>query len=99
MKASILIKIKEWLSGTSKKPWACIECDGINDETGIGFSMTWNKAFITNLEQRGFQGINQNETVQNFLMFCGAQMLQREENNVNPAEMPNLSSDANLLKI
>jgi hypothetical protein len=98
MKGSLIIKLKELISGRSKKPWANIECNGFNDDMGIGFSMSWNQAFIRNLEERGFQGIDENETVNNFMLFCGAQMVNDRQDEINPDATPNLTSEANTFR-
>lgn len=96
MKRSLLIRIKEWYENKSKEPWACIEVSG-SGENGIPFSMSWNKAFINQLTSQGFAGINEEDTVNNFMIFCASQ-LTNQNNTVESLELPRLSSEANSFK-
>lgn len=96
MKRSFLVALREFLCSKSKKPWAAIEFNGVNDGS-IAFSMSWNNSFIENLNASGFQGINQEETIQNFFLYM-ASMSAAQSDSVNPDEMPNLSNEANILR-
>lgn len=95
MKRSFLVALKEFFAGKSKEPWAAIEFNGVNDGT-VSFAMSWNEAFIRNLDSVGFTGINQEETVQNFFMYIAN--MQAVQDVVNPEGMPNLTSEANTLR-
>lgn len=94
MKRSLFVKLKELFSSKSTSPWACAEFNGVEADGRVGFAISWNKAFIQNIERAGFQGINEEETVQNFLMFIAAGQVTDD---VNPEEMPTLTSDSNIL--
>ena len=97
---SFLIKLQEKLKAKSKTPWSCFETSGIDADGRIGWSMRWNKAFIEHLNARGFQGINDEETVQMFFMM--SQMMPddiaQQGDVVNPAATPNLTNEANTLR-
>jgi hypothetical protein len=97
MKRSLLVSLKEKLSATSKEPWACFETGGPDDEGRLEFSISYNKAFIANLHKQGYQGINDEETVQMF--FISTRMLPESMMNdvdtINPSATPNLTSEAN----
>ena len=95
MKRSKLVALKEKLESGSKTPWAAIEFNGVQ-EGAVAFSMSWNKAFMKNLEEAGFQGINPEETIQNFFLFMAN--MNAVQDVVNPEGMPTLSNDANMLK-
>jgi len=99
MKSKFLIWLQEKLANLSDAPWACFETTGVDGEGRIGWSMRWNKAFIAQLNARGYQSTSDEETVQTF--FIGCQMLPESlygEEIVNPAATPNLSNEANILK-
>lgn len=100
MKSKFLIWLQEKLSAKSKTPWACFETEGMDADGRIGWTMTWNKAFIKHLNSRGFQGLTDEESVQQFFMLN--QMLPEELANqvdtVNPEAMPNLTNEANTLR-
>lgn len=96
MKRSIFLAFKEKLSNFSKKPWGCFETTGPTADGKIEFSISCNKAFLDNLKNSGFQGITDEETVQNFFLF--ARMAPEgllNENSVNPESHPNLTNEAN----
>lgn len=95
MKASYLLRIKNFLASRSKKPWACFETTGPDREGRIAFSINANKAFIENLKNLGMGGINDEETVQMF--FLQTRMIPEHilEEAVNPEETPNLTNEAN----
>ena len=95
MKRSLLIAIKEFFVRKSSTPWAAIEFNGIQNGS-VGFSMSWNDAFINNLDSAGFTGLNQEETVQNFFLYIAN--MQAVQDVVNPESMPNLSNEANTLR-
>jgi hypothetical protein len=100
MKRKFLIWLQEWLVRNSKTPWACFETGGPDDEGRLGFSISWNKAFIDNLHRQGIQEMNDEETVQMF--FIQSRMLPEEmvgdEDTINPEEMPNLTNESNTLR-
>jgi hypothetical protein len=100
MKRTFLISLQEKFARMSKKPWANFETTGPDQEGRVGFSISWNKAFINNLHAMGMQGINDEETVQMF--FLSARMVPEEMvkdvETVNPAEMPGLTNEANTLR-
>jgi hypothetical protein len=96
MKRSWFVAIKEFFSSRSKTPWAAIEFNGVQDGT-VAFAMSWNNAFIQNLESVGFQGINQEETIQNFFLYI-ANMNAIRDDVVNPDALPNLSNESNTLR-
>lgn len=98
MKRKFLVYLQEKLANYSKRPWAAFETTGLEAGTGqVAFSISWNSAFIKNLQAAGFQGTTDEETVQMF--FLSARMIPNEllgnEDTVNPAEMPNLTNEAN----
>lgn len=100
MKRKFLIALQEKLVSKSKEPWACFETSGPDKEGRLGFSISWNKAFIANLHQQGYQGMNDEETVQMF--FLATHMIPEEMMNdldtVNPDATPNLTNEANTLR-
>jgi hypothetical protein len=100
MKTKFLIWLQEKLAAKSKTPWACFETSGMDNDGRIGWTMHWNDAFIQHLNARGFQGLSDEETVQQFFML--SQMLPdelaKDADAVNPAEMPNLTNEANTLR-
>lgn len=100
MKSKFLIWVQEKLSARSKTPWACFETEGMDATCRIGWTMNWNKAFIDHLNSKGFQGLSDEETVQQFFMF--SQMLPEElahqADTVNPDATPNLTNEANTLR-
>jgi hypothetical protein len=100
MKRSMLISLKEKLSAKSSTPWACFETCGPSDDGRIAFSISCNDAFVKNLHKFGYQGISDEETVQNF--FLAARIIPEEllnsgpEVNVNPSGgTPHLTDEAN----
>lgn len=95
MKRSFLVALKELFVRKSSTPWAAIEFNGVQ-EGAVAFSMSWNEAFIRNLDSVGFTGINQEETVQNFLLYIAN--MQAVQDVVNPEGTPNLSNEANTLR-
>lgn len=95
MKRSFVVALKEFFVRKSKTPWAAIEFNGVHDGT-VSFAMSWNEAFIRNLDSVGFTGINQEETVQNFMMYMAN--MQAVQDVVNPEGMPNLTNEANTLR-
>ena len=96
MKRSKLVALKEKLSAHSITPWACFETSG-PDETGkLGFAISWNEAFTTNLQKLGMAGQTDEETIQMF--FLQLRMLPEklmEDETINPEATPNLTSEAN----
>lgn len=97
MKRKLLISLQEKISTASKKPWACFETTGPNEEGRLPFTVSYNKAFVNNLKAQGYEGMTDEEIVQMF--FISTRMLPEsmvnEEDTVNPEEMPNLSREAN----
>lgn len=103
MKQSFLLKIKEWVAGFSSKPWACFETPGASSDGILEFSMAWNDAFVNLLRNQGYTGMSEEEIVQ--LFFLSTRVLPenlvtdlQDDDTVNPAEMPRLSSEANILR-
>lgn len=100
MKRSRLIAIQEWFKKKSSKPWAAFETTGPNDEGMVEFSISWNKAFIENLQKRGYDGANEEDTVSMF--FLSTRMIPgdmfEEDDTINPEATPRLTSEANILK-
>ncbi len=98
MKRSWLIAVKETLAGFSGKPWACFETTG-PDETGkLGFSISWNPAFVRNLEKLGMGGQTEEETIQLFflqLRMIPDSMMEKESEAINPEATPHLTDEAN----
>jgi hypothetical protein len=93
--------LQEKIMSFSKHPWSAFETNGMDKDGRIGWSMRWNQAFIKHLNAAGFQGLSDEETVQQFFMM--SQMLPEELANqgtdvVNPAATPNLTSEANTLR-
>lgn len=99
MKRSLLITIKEFLCRNSKNPWACYETNGIKDGK-VEFSISWNKQFIKNLNEAGFDGMTEEEVAQLFFMYTKMtpEGMTDENDVVNPEATPRLSSEANILK-
>ena len=98
MKRKFLISLQEKLVSESKEPWSCFETCGPDKDGRLEFSISWNKAFVDNLHNKGFQGLTDEETVQMF--FLSTHMLPEsmvDDDSINPAEMPNLTSEANTL--
>ena len=93
MKSSLLVRLKEFIAGFSKRPWACFETAGPTDDGSVGFRISCNKAFITQLQRMGYTGINDEETAQIFFM-----SIQTGTTDINPAELPLLSTDSNVIK-
>lgn len=93
MKSSLLVRFKEFIAGFSKKPWACFETTGPAEDGSVGFMISCNKAFITQLQRLGYTGINDEETAQIFFM-----SIQTSPADINPAELPLLSTDSNIIK-
>jgi hypothetical protein len=86
----------ELLMKRSKKPWARFITSGIDDEGQVRFDMAWNKAFLRNIAQYGFDGESEEICVQNFLW--GSMMLPKsifDDDEVSSAEHPNLQSEKN----
>lgn len=102
MKQSFLVKLKEWFSKWSKKPWAAFETAGPSRDGILEFSISWNPAFVSNLRQLGYDGNTDEEVVQ--LFFLSTRVLPENllqpaaDNAVNPDAMPRLSSEANHLR-
>lgn len=103
MKPSKLVRFKEWWSKKSKTPWACFETEGPSSDGILEFSISWNAAFVDKLKRMGYTGGNDEELVQ--LFFLSTRVLPEnlltdvaEDNAVNPAEMPRLSSEGNYIK-
>ena len=99
MKRSVLVAIQEKIANTSKKPWACIETRGIEPDGRVAIAISYNRAFINNLHENGYQGMNDEETVQVF--FLASQLTPPGLNLdvVNPAEHPNLTDDSSTLNL
>ena len=100
MKRGILTAIVEIIRKMSKKPWASFETSGPDKDGRVAFTISCNKAFIERLKKAGYQGDSEEELVQ--LFFISSQMLPEhlmEDDSINPAEMPKLTSEANILKI
>jgi hypothetical protein len=97
MKRRFLTVLQEKIAHLSKQPWATFETNGIDRQTGqVGFSISWNPAFIKNLHAAGFQGTTDEETIQ--LFFLSTRMFPDDLGNgdvVNPAATPNLTNEAN----
>lgn len=96
MKRSLFIIIKEFLAGFSSKPWACFETTGPDATGKLGFSISWNSAFTTNLQKLGMASQTDEETVQMF--FLQLRMVPEslmEDGSVNPHATPELTNDAN----
>jgi len=100
MKRRLLIALQEKIVANSDVPWACFETTGPDKEGRLPFTVSYNKAFVKNLVEQGYQGMNDEETVQMF--FISTRMLPEsmmiDEDTVNPAEMPNLTNEANTLR-
>ena len=98
MKRKLLIIIQEFLMGFSKTPWACFETNGPTSDGRVGFSISWNEAFIKNLKSMGYEGIEE-EMVQMF--FVSTQMIPEsmdDSDTINPEAMPNLTNEANSIR-
>jgi hypothetical protein len=100
MKRKFLIALQEKLVANSKDPWACFETTGPDPEGRLQFSISWNKAFISNLHAQGYQSMTDEETVQMF--FLSTHMLPEsmldDADTVNPEATPNLTNEANTLR-
>lgn len=96
MKRSWLLQLKELIARRSKKPWACFETTGPDKDGRVGFSISYNDAFIQNLSNLGMSGTTPEETVQLFFlqMRMVPENMMEAEQTVNPEAMPNLSSEA-----
>lgn len=99
MKRSWLIQIKELLARRSKKPWACFETTGPDKDGRVGFSISYNDAFIKNMANLGMSGTTPEETVQLFFlqMRMIPESMMDQEDTVNPEATPNLTNEANQL--
>lgn len=97
MKRSLLISLKEKLMSRSSKPWGCFETSGPGTDGRVEFSISCNKAFINVLKKNGFQGTNDEETVQLFFLTAriAPENLLDTDDTVNPAATPNLTNEAN----
>ena len=98
MKRSWLVWLRERLSRRSKQPWACFETTGPDPTGKLAFSISWNKAFVDNLQRLGMSGVSDEETIQMFflqLRMLPDSMAERNEDVVNPEATPNLTSEAN----
>ena len=95
MKRSKLIAAAERLKKNSKEPWACFETSGPDKDGRVGFSVSYNQAFIDNLTQLGLSGMTDEETVQ--LFFLQMRMVPEgvDQEAVNPTATPNLTNEAN----
>jgi len=99
MKRSWLVSIKEKIAQRSKNPWACFETSGPDESGRIGFSISWNPAFVRNLEKLGMGGATEEETIQ--LFFLQVRMIpdsmnpDAEVEAINPEATPELTSEAN----
>jgi hypothetical protein len=100
MKRSWLISLKELLTRPSKKPWACFETTGPDPTGKLGFSISWNPAFVANLQQLGMSGSTEEETIQMFFLQLRMipDSLLNQEDTVNPSATPNLTNEANLFR-
>ena len=100
MKRKFLIALQEKLVSKSDKPWACFETGGPDAEGRLEFSMSWNKAFIENLNKQGIQEITDEETVQMFFLATKMlpELMMASADTVNPEATPSLTSEANILK-
>jgi hypothetical protein len=88
----LLIRLKSFFSNFSKKPWACFETIGPTDKDQVAFSIHCNKAFIEKLNDMGYAGINDEETVQ--LFFLQLHMIPDSYSDEVISEAhPNLRSD------
>lgn len=99
MKRSWLIKIEEFFKRKSKKPWACFETDGPDSHGKVSFSISYNSAFVKNLEALGWEGTTPEETVQMF--FLQIRMIPDEfvsDDAINPEATPNLTNESNTLR-
>jgi hypothetical protein len=56
----------EKLKNLSKKPWANLVLNGIVDGK-VKFELRYNKAFLKNLKEHGYEGATDEEVVQTFL--------------------------------
>jgi len=68
--------LAELAARRSKKPWARFTVSGIGDDGQVKFDMAWNKAFVKNIAQYGFEGESEEVSVQHFLF--GSLMLPKE---------------------
>lgn len=101
-----MVKLFNWLveklMSMRKKPWARLEISGIQKDGEVRFDIAYNKAFIKNLDSQGLTGINDDETVQNFLFgtFLAPKAIfdELEQEAIAPSAHPNLLSDKNILR-
>ena len=101
MKRHFLVALREKLAQKSKTPWACFETTGPDDDGRVEFTISWNEAFVNGLRKAGYDGMNQEEMVQMFFLstrMLPEELLKEEEDTVNPADTPHLTSEANILK-
>lgn len=102
-----MVKFLNWLveklMSRSKKPWGRFIVSGVTEDSEVRFDISYNKAFIKNLDKQGLTGITEEETVQNFLF--GTMMAPKamfdEINDQSPIATeahPNLQSETNVLK-
>lgn len=102
MKRSIFTKLLQLRHKFSKKPWASFETGGPTDEGRIAFTISWNDAFIDVLKKAGYEADTEEEMVQ--LFYLSTQMipesvLEEVENDIiNPAATPKLTSEATILR-
>lgn len=75
-----MVRLLNWLTNLlmarRKKPWARFIVNGISDDGQVRFDISYNKAFIKNIQANGLQGASDEESVQNFLF--GTMMLPKE---------------------
>jgi hypothetical protein len=92
--------LAEFLARRSKKPWARFIVDGIDKDGQVKFTMSWNKAFIKNINSYGFQAESEEISVQNFLF--GSMMypkeLEEEVEEISSDYHPHLQSEFNKLR-
>lgn len=89
----------EFLMRRSKKPWARFTIDKIATDNQISFHMSWNKSFIKKINELGFFGESDEETIQNFLFSSLMYPKDLEEDEVVVSEYhPQLQNETNTLK-
>lgn len=80
----------------SKKPWARFVVNGVDKEGQVKFDMAWNKAFLKNIKEAGFDADSPEEAVELFLF--GTLMIPKtdfEDDPVSSQYHPKLQNDLN----
>lgn len=85
-----------WMNRRGKTPWARFTFKGIVEDGIVPIEFDYNDAFIKQLRDIGFEGINEDEIVQQFMISL-VMPKAVEDDIINSSSHPTLTSEMNAL--